>query len=284
MSKGLSLERLESLVRVDDAGGIARAARGNPSRQSQLSRQLGELEEYFGRPLSERRGGRLALTSFGRQVAEHARWTLAGIDGLKKRALAAPPVFTLGAGESLLHWVVLPRLGAIMQREPGVRFRVMALPAEPLGRALEDGEVDLALLRGDERPSGMRSVRLGSVDHALFVPRALAPRGLPHDELLHRVPLALQTSDVDFRARFRDLDVRLSCESFPQCLAAVRTGAFAAILPTLARADLPASRHLEVPLGRLSSSVHLAFAPRLLGARPNAERLVATLGERLKLG
>ncbi|MGZ3451066.1 MAG: LysR family transcriptional regulator [Polyangiales bacterium] len=285
MFKGLSLERLRSLLDVADAGGITRAAKGEPTRQSQLSRQLGELEQYFGRPLTERRGGRVALTSFGRQVVEHARFTLAGLASLREHANAAPPLFTLGAGDALLHWLVIPRLPRIAKAEPHARFRVIALPAEPLGRALEDGEVDLALLRGDATPPGMHARRLGSVDHALFVPKAIAPRGVKADELIHHVPLALQTSDVDFRTRFREqIDVRLSCETFPQCLRAVTTGAFAAILPTLARTELPAARYLEVPLARLASNVSLAYAPRLISARAHAERIVATVSEQLKLG
>lgn len=41
--KGMSLERLDAFLAVLEAGGIARAAPGQPVRQSQLSRQISEL-------------------------------------------------------------------------------------------------------------------------------------------------------------------------------------------------------------------------------------------------
>lgn len=52
---GLSLDRLASLVALADAHGISAAARGDPARQSQFSRQLKEFETFFGVALIERR-------------------------------------------------------------------------------------------------------------------------------------------------------------------------------------------------------------------------------------
>ena len=52
--KGLSLDRLETLSRIVAQGGIARAASGDANRQSQFSRQIAELEEWFGVNLLDR--------------------------------------------------------------------------------------------------------------------------------------------------------------------------------------------------------------------------------------
>ncbi len=52
--RGLSLDRLRVLCEVADAGGIARAARNDPTRQSQFSRQLKELEDFFEVELTRR--------------------------------------------------------------------------------------------------------------------------------------------------------------------------------------------------------------------------------------
>lgn len=41
--KGVSVERLKTLIAIDEAGGITAAAGGNAVRQSQFSRQLKEL-------------------------------------------------------------------------------------------------------------------------------------------------------------------------------------------------------------------------------------------------
>src|SRR5689334_689413 len=52
--RGLSIDRLRVLVEVHDAGGIAQAAPGDPVRQSQYSRQLRELSEFFGVEVARR--------------------------------------------------------------------------------------------------------------------------------------------------------------------------------------------------------------------------------------
>jgi DNA-binding transcriptional LysR family regulator len=71
--KGLSLDRLQTLCLVAEKGGVMAAARGNPNRQSLYSRQLRELEGYFGAPLIDRSRTPHSLTDLGRQVERMAR-------------------------------------------------------------------------------------------------------------------------------------------------------------------------------------------------------------------
>src|SRR5262245_36742160 len=108
--RGLSLDRLRSFLAVADAGAIARAAPGNPIKQSQLSRQIAELEAFFGKALVERRGRGLALTDAGVRLAVVVRETLQGLTDVaasgSERAIAA----SLGAGDHLLHGWLIPRL------------------------------------------------------------------------------------------------------------------------------------------------------------------------------
>jgi len=60
---GLSLDRLRALLAVGAAGSIVKATDGDPVRQSQYSRQIKELEDFFRTRLIERqgKGTRLAL-------------------------------------------------------------------------------------------------------------------------------------------------------------------------------------------------------------------------------
>ena len=58
-NSGLSLERLRTFREIVTAGGITAAAGDDSNRQSQYSRQLKELERYFGVELLKRgHGGR----------------------------------------------------------------------------------------------------------------------------------------------------------------------------------------------------------------------------------
>ena len=80
--RGLSLDRLKVLIEVRDAGSIAQAAPGDPVRQSQYSRQLRELSEFFGCELAQRRGKILKLTAQGERLAELAREQLRSLEDL----------------------------------------------------------------------------------------------------------------------------------------------------------------------------------------------------------
>jgi len=64
---GLSLERLRAFCLVAEAGGVTKAA-GDASKQPLLSRQLKELEVYFGVELFQRTGRTMTLTGPGKSL------------------------------------------------------------------------------------------------------------------------------------------------------------------------------------------------------------------------
>ena len=68
---GLSLERLRTLQLVSEAGSIAAAARGDTTRQSQYSRQLKELEQFFGTTLTRRQS---IMKMKKGEILCHATW------------------------------------------------------------------------------------------------------------------------------------------------------------------------------------------------------------------
>src|SRR5476651_2050856 len=66
---GLSLDRLNNFCRIAEAGGITKAAGGDPGKQSLYSRQIKELETFFGLELKVRQGKGIALTDAGQRLA-----------------------------------------------------------------------------------------------------------------------------------------------------------------------------------------------------------------------
>src|SRR5262245_11421129 len=132
--RGLSLDRLASFLRVAEAGGFARAAPKQPVLQSQMSRQIRELEEFFGRRVFERRGRTLALTPTGKQLALLVRDTFRGLADVARDASPLP--YAIGAGDSLLHWWIIPRLGAALAEVPPATVRLYALSSPEIGERL----------------------------------------------------------------------------------------------------------------------------------------------------
>jgi DNA-binding transcriptional LysR family regulator len=89
--RGLSLDRLRVLVEINDAGSIAQAAPGDLVRQSQYSRQLRELSEFFGCEVAQRRGKLLKLTTQGSRLAELARTQLRSLQDFKAECASEQP-------------------------------------------------------------------------------------------------------------------------------------------------------------------------------------------------
>ena len=70
---GISLERLQSFCWVAESGGVTGAAKGNATKQSLYSRQIKELEEFFGAELMRRKGRGIVLTPAGLRLHSIAR-------------------------------------------------------------------------------------------------------------------------------------------------------------------------------------------------------------------
>src|SRR5688572_4142457 len=107
---GLSLDRLESLCLVAQAGGVTKAAKGDPAKQSLFSRQIKELEEFFGAELIRRKGRGISLTEAGARLNAIARECLTALSDFKSDCKGQPVELAIGAGDSLIQWVLLPRL------------------------------------------------------------------------------------------------------------------------------------------------------------------------------
>jgi DNA-binding transcriptional LysR family regulator len=275
MIQGVSLERLESFLNVADSGGFAAAAPGNPVRQSQLNRQVRELEEAFGGGrLVERRGRGIVLTAAGERLAAVIREMRAGFEDVARGEEDAPLRFTFGAGDSVLQWWVVPRIADLGRLAKRALPRLITLSSPDVVRQLEDGRLDFGLVRASEVPPGLASRSLGEIHYALYVPRRLMPKPAPDDVgvLLASLPLALQHSEPELNDRLRALASRrgaleaaLDCETFPQACRAVRSGRYAAVLPTIVDVELPHREIEEVKhpqLSRFSMRLHLAWHPR----------------------
>jgi DNA-binding transcriptional LysR family regulator len=288
--RGLSLDRLKVLIEVRDAGSIAQAAPGDPVRQSQYSRQLRELSEFFGSEVAQRRGKILKLTAQGERLAEIAREHLRSLDDFRAECREESVAFTIGAGDSLIQWLVIPRLGKIMDAFPGTRFATSNLRTNEIVQQLTDCRLDFGIIRKNAVAVGLKAVSLGMVTYVAVVPNELLPRKkkMTLGQALAELPLATQTTDGQFTSGLREiakshgvpLTPALSCQSFPQTMAAIKTGRFWAVVPEMATRDLPADSVHQISddaLGSLAREAMLGWNPRLVRIRPGASKVASAL-------
>lgn len=294
--RGLSFDRLRVLVEIHDAGGIAKAAPGDPVRQSQYSRQLRELSEFFGAEVARRQGRQLKLTAQGIELAELARAQLHSLQDFKATCRSETVDYTIAAGDSLIHWLVIPRLGTVLKKVPSVRFATCNLRTNEIVQQLKDGRADFGVIRKDAVSAPLKSASLGTLSFKAVVPTTLvATRSYPTiRDLFSNLPFAAHTSDGQFTQKLRDMakalkvDLRpaLICQSFPQALTAVQSGGFGAMLPALALKELKSGSYVELPadgFASLSRSVVLAWNARLPQIRPSAKKVIEHLQNELRL-
>ncbi len=288
--RGLSLDRLKVLVEVQDAGSIAQAAPSDPIRQSQYSRQLRELSEFFGVEVTKRQGKILKLTPHGARLAEIARNHLRSLQDFRSECHSASVEYSIAAGDNLLQWLILPRLGQVAHGKTPVRFSTYNHRTNEIVQQLNDGRIDFGLIRRDAVGEGLKSAPLGDLPFVAVVPRKLVSKvhRLTLEEVLAKVPLVAQTTDGQFAQKLRALTEQcgatfaptIACQSFPHALSAVRSGSFAAILPKLAISDLSSEAYVVIEskiLDQLRRPIVLVWNPRLVAVRPGAAHLAAEL-------
>ncbi len=290
---GISLERLRSLCLVAEAGGIA-AATGDLAKQALYSKQLRELEECFGVELTTRTGRTLKLTAAGARLAKLALAALGGLDDFARECRATPRVIRVMTSNSSIEWLILPRIAELQAALPGVEWRFSAGRTDSCAKAVSELRAEVAVLRKDAVPAGLRSRVVGRIQFALFVPKADA--GLPLADLLKRWPIASTvggsfrtTLDAAAKKAGVSLRVALSCESFTHAARALRGGKYAAILPETAAAELPDFAAVPLPfLGKTTRDLVIAWHPRAAAVRgeiPSAiEALTAALCGEIKRG
>lgn len=299
--RGLSFDRLRALVDVADAGGIAKAVGDDPVRQSQYSRQLKELDQFFGVELTCRKGRSLTLTPAGRRLAAAVRAAFTSFCDIRSELANLPLKVTVGAGEALLHWVLADVTGTLRTSWPNLVITLDNRKTNAVVDGLSEHAIDFGLVRSGAVPKTLHSRLVGHLDYRLFVPLSLIPKlmGKDPDRLLTKVPLAILEGSGDYTQRLQEaanrlrapLNIALTCTTLPQICRAVRSGSYAGVLPTLACSELPADRYTAFDLSVLKALRRpLAFCwhPSLFGIREHMERLAEALGDaiakRLKNG
>jgi DNA-binding transcriptional LysR family regulator len=237
---GLSLERLRTFMEIVSAKGMSNAAPGDSIRQSQFSRQLRELEEFFGAELLIRGRGRFELTQAGRDLFRIVQSHFSAMQDLADQCSIARTEVNLGAGESLLQWLLLSCFASLRTALPSVTFILHNLQTDEIASRLRDGRLDLGIARQDEVKTPLKCTRLGVVEYRVAVPKASFR---PEDKgdvwgALKRHPVALLadseiTSALENTAEKKRtrLNVCLRGSSYAQLVEAVRSAGCAAILP-----------------------------------------------------
>lgn len=146
---GLSLDRLRNFLAFADKGSIAKAAPDNLPRQALISRQIGELEQYFSTELAIRKGKTLALSEAGENLANLVRSQFQDLEEFQKKLRGQRRTFSIGAGASVLEWLVVPCVSKIRGILGNSALRLSSQRSRELVESIRDGQLDFAIVRDD---------------------------------------------------------------------------------------------------------------------------------------
>jgi DNA-binding transcriptional LysR family regulator len=281
-NSGLSLERLKTFREIVSAGGITAAAGNDSNRQSQYSRQLKELEKYFGVELLIRGRGPAELTDAGERLYEIIGQTLSALEEFRLSCAGQAVELVIGAGESLIQWLLLPRLSGLQAAHPRLAINFQNLKTDDILKRVLDGSVDYGVVSRLEPHRALASALLGKLEFTLFVPAALLPRNQRlkvNSDILNQLPLAMLDGGESIREALEKEaqrtgskpDVRLRFSSYPQLAQAVQNLNVAAIMPRLASAAFVDThvRSLSLPfLTGLSRQVSFVWNRKIAEVRP----------------
>ena len=279
----LDLELLRSFVSVVDAGGFTRAGERVHRTQSTVSQQIRRLEEMVGQPLLHRNGKQVSLTEQGERLLSYARRILA-LEQEAREVIGKPAsegVLRLGMPEDFAVYRLTELLSDFTRSRPGLRLDVRCGLSVDLRRALDRGELDLAMFKRDADSVIAASVIKSWPEHLHWITSKAHPVDFNRDPL----PLAMSEPGCLYRRRMihaaesagRSWHVAYTSPNLPGIQAAVSAGLGVSILPDVA--ILPEHRVLTEADGFpaiTNTEVALVAAPN---ATPATRRLAEMLVE-----
>lgn len=271
---------LETLLAVARTGSVGAAARQRHITSSAVSQQIRRLESRLDLKLLERAGRGVRLTAAGEAALPVVRELWSGAEAAfgQLAELAGRPATTLrvAASDYLGKGLLAPVLRELLDEEPPVRFELVTTHSTAGVRLVATGDVDLAVVTGQETSRGLEDRHLFDQPFVWVGPR----RGdrLPLTERLRREPILRLAAESRGRAlldqyladeRIRPVST-IDVPSVSLLLSYVSGGLGVGLVPALALAEVPADRIV-------SATARVPALPVTLVWRASARRQPALL-------
>jgi DNA-binding transcriptional LysR family regulator len=278
---------LETLLAVARTGSVGMAARQRHITSSAVSQQIRRLETHFGVKLFERAGRGVRLTATGEAALPVVRELWSGAEAAfgQLAALAGRPATTLrvAASDYLGKALLAPVLRELLDGDPPVRFEIVTTHSRAGVRLVASGDVDLAVVTGQETPRGLEDRHLFDQPFVWVGPRRGRCDGASLTERLRREPVLRLAAESRGRAvldqYLADDHIRpvstIDVPSVSLLLSYVSGGLGIGLVPGLALAEAPPDRVVSEPARVPALPVTLVWRPT--ARRPPALTRLADL-------
>jgi DNA-binding transcriptional LysR family regulator len=190
---GVSIERLEALVRLSRHESIL-AANGNDQVSANLmGRQLRELRDALEVPLTKKQGRQTGLNEKGAELARIVSNFFDALEAFKDDSSENSTLYSIGTGDSLISKVLIPNFSKMRDLANGARMVFMNRRGSDVIRQIRNGELDVGILsRAHCEGKGVETFSLKTIGYSLFVPSGyedLVPAKKPF-KALAEIPFA----------------------------------------------------------------------------------------------
>lgn len=271
-----ALMYFDELVRTNSMRAAAENLNVAPTA---ISRQIENLEHYFGSPLVERSSRGVKLTAAGELLAARAGKTLRELDHVNQliddlKGLRRGRVTIYANGATVAN-LLAPVLAQFSLRFPELRFEVHITSARQAIDALGSAEADIVVSLFAPRMSGVKVLSRSQIVYDAILPcdHPLAERSEVTLKDLAQLPLALpdktfaarQAFDEMFHGAGLELDPVFVTSSLEMLKELVLGGAAITLLPALAVSrEIRAGQMVAVPLSGskgIRTQIDLCVAP-----------------------
>src|SRR5215475_10428637 len=194
---------LETFLAAARTGSVGAAARQRHITSSAVSQQIRRLESHLEIKLLERAGRGVRLTAAGEAALPVVRDLWSGAEAAFGRLaeLAGRPATTLrvAASDYLGKGLLAPVLRDLLDEEPPVRFEIVTTHSRAGVRLVAEGDVDLAVVTGQDTPRGLEDRHLFDQPFVWVGPRRGRDR-TPLTERLRREPVLRLAAESRGRA------------------------------------------------------------------------------------
>jgi DNA-binding transcriptional LysR family regulator len=279
---------LETLLAVTRTGSVAGAARQRHITSSAVSQQIRRLETHFGIKFFERAGRGVRLSATGEAALPVVRelWLGAEAAFAQLAEMTGHPATTLrvAASDYLGKALLAPVLRDLLDQEPSVRFEIVTTHSREGIRLAARGDIDLAVVTGQEAPRGLEERHLFDQPFVWVGPKPRRGARATLAERLHREPILRLAAESRGRAvldqyladaRIRPVST-IDVPSVSLLLSYVSGGLGIGLVPALALSEAPRDRTVSEAARVPALPVTLVWRPAA-HRQPALARLVALL-------
>src|SRR2546426_5913165 len=278
---------LETLLAVARTGSVGAAARQRHITSSAVSQQIRKIESHFGIRLFERAGRGVRLTATGEAALPVVRELWIGAEAAfgQLAEMAGHPATTLrvAASDYLGKGLLAPVLRDLLDAEPPVRFEIVTTHSRAGVRLVAAGDVDLAVVTGQEIPRGLEERRLFDQPFVWVGPRRRRRDRSPLTERMRREPVLRLAGESRGRALLDEYLAEhrihpvstIDVPSVSLLLSYVSGGLGIGLVPALALAEAPSGQVVREPARMPALPVTLVW--RTAARRQPALTRLATL-------